>query len=144
MRQIFLIMSIGVLLYGAFNRDETGVVVDKLTGLVWQDDYSDNGNKIKQSSWQDALIYCQELRLASSLDWRLPNIIELKSIRKTSNVRPAIDKIFQNTVGTYYWSSTTPIRNTSNAWRIDFYDGLSSETSKTDINYIRCVRGGEE
>jgi len=143
MRQIFLIMSIGVLLYGAFNRDETGVVVDKLTGLVWQDDYSDNGNKIKQSSWQDALIYCQELRLASSLDWRLPNIIELKSIRKTSNVRPAIDKIFQNTVGTYYWSSTTPIRNTSNAWRIDFYDGLSSETSKTDINYIRCVRGGE-
>jgi len=143
MRQIFLIMSIGVLLYGAFNRDETGVVVDKLTGLVWQDDYSDNGNKIKQSSWQDALIYCQELRLASSLDWRLPNIIELKSIRKTSNVRPAIDKVFKNTVGTYYWSSTTPIRNTSNAWRIDFYDGLSSETSKTDINYIRCVRGGE-
>ena len=142
MRQIFMIMGMSMLLSAGFSRDNTGVVTDSITGLKWQDDYSDNGGVFKESTWQEALTYCQELRLGNSTDWRLSNIVELKSIRKTNGERPAIDKAFQHSSDDFYWSSTTPIRNTGNAWGIDFYDGLSSQGSKTEIHLVRCVRGG--
>ena len=80
--------------------------------------------------------------MGDNTDWRLPNISELKSIRKTSGERPAIDKAFLHTSDVFYWSSTTPIRNTDNAWGIDFYDGLSSQGNKTEIKLVRCVRDG--
>ncbi len=142
MRQIFMIMGMSMLLSAGFSRDNTGVVTDSLTGLQWQDDYSDNDGSFKELTWQEALTYCQELRLGNSIDWRLPNIVELKSIRKTSGERPAIDKSFLNSSDDFCWSSTTPIRNTGNVWGIDFYDGLSSQGSKTEIHLVRCVRGG--
>ena len=61
MRQVFMMIGMSILLSAGFSRDNIGVITDNLTGLLWQDDYSDNDGAFKESTWQEALTYCQEL-----------------------------------------------------------------------------------
>ncbi|RLA72960.1 MAG: hypothetical protein DRG30_06825, partial [Epsilonproteobacteria bacterium] len=42
-----------------------------------------------------------------------------------------------------YWSSTTVVSRTSNAWAVDFYDGNDAWTYKSDGKLVRCVRAGQ-
>lgn len=139
MRGFFLIMGMMVWL----NAGELGVVVDNKTGLAWQDDYADNGGEIKEATWQEALVYCEELSLGSRDDWRLPNIKELRSIVDRSRYDPAIDAVFTNVTSDYYWSSTTGVSDSSYAWSVYFKYGDDGWYSKTDENPVRCVRGGQ-
>lgn len=91
-------------------------ITDHATSLTWTQ--NDNGSGI---NWADALTYCEDLNLADSNAWRLPNIKELHSIvdytrsPDTTN-SPAIDPLFNLTSITneaeqldypFYWSSTT-------------------------------------
>ena len=143
MRHIFFIIVMSVVvLYAEFSRDKEGMVFDSRTNLLWQDSYRDNGDKIKQTTWQDALIYCEELTLGGNSDWRVPNIVELKSIKDVGRVKPAISAIFKITRPSYYWASTTPSSSTSNAWGVDFYNGHGHWNSKKTNGAVRCVRGG--
>ena len=143
MRRILLIMiGASMLLYSAFSRDSSGVV-DSATGLAWQDDYRDNGGDIKSATWQDALIYCEELSLGGKSDWRLPNIIELYGIADRSKYNPAISSVFQNVTSNLYWSSTTTASDSSNAWTVYFYTGGDGWNDKTYEFRVRCVRGGQ-
>jgi len=146
MRKILLIMIYtSLFLYAEFTRDSSGVVMDSDTGLVWQDDYSDNGGDIKKASWQDALVYCEELSLGDKNDWRLPNIRELRSIVDYTKFNPAINSVFTIVSFRNYWSATTGggASHSSYAWIVAFYYGNDKWNSKTDENYIRCVRGGD-
>ena len=144
MRRILLIMiGTSLLLQAGFSRDSSGVVADSATGLAWQDDYSDNAGEIKKATWQDALIYCEELGLGGKSDWRLPNYNELFSIVDTSIYDPAISSVFTNVTSDTYWSSTTYASDTSSAGIVYFYNGRDNWRSKTDEYSIRCVRGGQ-
>jgi len=142
MRTILLMMiGVGSLMAGSFSRNVNGVVTDSRTNLEWQDDYSDNGNSIKRATWQNAIDYCENLNLDGKSDWRLPNTNELVSLVDDKKYNPSIDAIFQNTYSTYshrYWSSTTIVNYSNNAWIVSFYDGYQG-----DGNYVRCVRAGQ-
>ena len=48
---------------------------------------------------------------------------------------------FPNTISSLYWSSTTYAGNTANAWNVYFYYGSTYYNSKTNVYYVRCVRG---
>ena len=139
----FSLIMMSTSLWGAFSRDSSGVVADSATGLAWQDDYSDNGGDIKRATWQDALVYCEELSLGGKSDWRLPNIIELYSIVDRSKYNPTISLVFQNITSNPYWSSTTSASGSSNAWIVNFYNGNNNRHDKTNEYYVRCVRGGQ-
>jgi hypothetical protein len=52
-----------------------GYWVDRSTGLMWAG--KDNG---KDVSWNKAVKYCRDLRLAGYSDWRLANNVELQGI----------------------------------------------------------------
>jgi Protein of unknown function (DUF1566)/S-layer homology domain len=96
------------------NGNET--ITDGDTGLIWQKDDSEVG-----MNWEDSLAYCENLALAGSDEWRLPNSKELQYIvdysrsPATTN-SPAIDPIFNTSSITdekgdtnypYFWTSTT-------------------------------------
>ena len=140
MMLLALIMFSGIS-YADFIRSN-GVVKDNKTGLHWQDDYSDNGNSIKFTTWVAAIEYCETLSLDGG-GWRLPNKKELLSIVDYGRDNLSIDTVFLNTANTdsnYYWSSTTYAGDTDNAWAVVFDYGGTPNYSKSYDCYVRCVR----
>ena len=112
-------------------------IVDKGTGLEWQ--RSDDATLY---SWEDALGYCENISLDGKIDWRLPNIRELKSILDYSRYYPAVDSAIPCRSSTY-WSSTTVADDTHlSAWSIFFGNGDDIWKLKSDSFHVRCVRGG--
>lgn len=48
----------------------------------------------------------------------------------------------ENLTSNNYWSSTTNVANTSNAWIVNFNNGNTNNNNKTNSNNVRCVRAG--
>ena len=140
MKTILLIMiGLSSLMFADFTR-LNGVVTDNKTSLEWQDDYSDNANAIKRTTWENAIDYCEALTLESG-GWRLPNIKELQSILDRSKFNPSLDNtVFTKTQNSYYWSSTTYVYDSYYAWIVGFNNGYSGNYFKNVSNYVRCVR----
>jgi hypothetical protein len=128
---------------GSFTRNANGVVTDSRTNLEWQDDYSNNGGSIKNTTWRNAIDYCVNLNLDGNSDWRLPNLNELTSLVDDTTYSPAIDGVFQNTNSYPYWSSTTNAHNYDSAWIVNFGNGYQYNGNKGTSNYVRCVRAGQ-
>jgi len=143
-----------------------GTVSDLATGLTWQQ--SDDG---QTRHWGEALAYCENLELAETDDWRLPNVKELQSIVNYDSAAPAKFAEFgQSDPAAWFWSSTsfeTGAEATyvcfgectsadgvdvhgAGAQRSDPKSGdpadLSGRGGQNDEvrvnNYVRCVRGG--
>ncbi|MGD0576648.1 MAG: DUF1566 domain-containing protein [Candidatus Staskawiczbacteria bacterium] len=73
---------------------------------------------------------------ALGLGWRLPNILELDSIRENASPYTHLPNI---TAG-YYWSSSE--NSSSSAWNLYFGNGVANGSSgKSASYYVRCVRG---
>jgi hypothetical protein len=144
---LLIIIFVYVFSFAELRREPSGVVIDDISGLMWQDDYADNGN-IKESDWIRAIEYCENLTLGNYNDWRLPNIRELGSIVDYAKYDPAINEVFQNMAqgdyyGIKYWTSTTSQSYTSQAWYVDFKNGIRNEYSKSTKLHVRCVRSGQ-
>jgi hypothetical protein len=114
-------------------------VTDSVTGLQWQDNYSDNGDNIKSAKWTEAIEYCEGLGLDGG-GWRLPNKKELLSLVDYTEFSPSIDSAFAYITSYYYWSSTTHAYDTDYAWLVRFRYGYMYNSLKADTDYVRCVR----
>ena len=114
------------------------VVVDSLTGMMWQ------RKIIGKISWQNAVDSCSDLVYGGYSDWRLPNPIELQSMVDDGTYSPAIDSMaFRGTAASYYWTSATHQTDSDSARYVDFTTGYMSFYRKTQGSYVRCVRGGD-
>ncbi len=123
-----------------------GTVTDTATGLMWAQasaDTDDDGSP-DGMSWQEALVWCENLELAGYTDWRLPNINELRSLVDHARADPAIDTtFFPDTRSANYRSATTHARHTENAWLVSFSDGYVDFFNKSNNCPVRCVRAGQ-
>lgn len=124
------------------------IVVDRATGLMWAADGNAagcfNGGI---APWISAISYSRMLIFAGFDDWRLPNIKELESIAAYNLSYPAIEQPpFANIHGASstdrYWSSTTAVFLTVNAFFYRFDVGQLATRAKTEENYLISVRGG--
>lgn len=115
------------------------VVTDNNTGLIWQRTLSSN-----TYTWQGAINYCDGLNYAGQTDWRVPTRKELATLPDYGRSNPAIDTtIFPGTQSSSYWSSSSYVNYTINAWYVYFNYGYVNHRDKTYISssYARCVRG---
>ena len=117
-----------------------GTITDNLTQLVWQ--------KVPTTTaltWEQALSYAEGLTLAGVSDWRLPNIKELQSLNDEGAMNPSVNTTYFSAIGVKnYWSSTTLLPNPSNltsAWYWNTQYGITTYDTKTNTNYVICVRG---
>ena len=117
-----------------------GTITDNLTQLVWQKVPNTTG-----LTWEQALTYAEGLTLAGASDWRLPNIKELESLNDESATNPSVNSTYFSAIGVKnYWSSTTLLPNPSNltsAWYWNTQFGITTYDTKTNTNYVICVRG---
>lgn len=116
------------------------VVVDKKTGLMWQDDYDVKNVK---RTWKGAKNYCKTLKLDGYSDWFLPTQEQLLTITDKSKYNPSIKKGFSNVYSFIYWSSSPSVFNSECAWSVSFKHGFSFHNLKTSESYVRCARAGQ-
>ncbi|MGB3130085.1 MAG: DUF1566 domain-containing protein [Saprospiraceae bacterium] len=112
------------------------VVVDSLTGLMWQRKISNN-----PMTWENALAFSEQLSLGNYNDWRLPNIKELHSIHMVKEFMPCLDRIaFPLADIRKLWSSTTQNNQATRAWYFDSNFGITTQEAKSTALYVLCVR----
>jgi hypothetical protein len=117
------------------------IYTDSPTGLIWPKGY------VKDIAWQDALDYCDGLGYARKTDWRLPDIRELATLIDYGRFNPATS--FPGTpfpglpYGRSFWSSSSDVSRTQDAWGVAFPDGLVATNNKHySAGYgVKCVRG---
>lgn len=144
-----------------FSVDSTSnCITDNLTGLMW----TRNGNiaatdpvfpATGHRDWQGALSFANDLDLCGFSDWRLPNRNELRGLidhgvvnngtalngRGFANVGGYND---QTTTDTYYWTSTSNISDTTQAFMVDSTAGNIFTIVKTYPGFVWPVRGGAQ
>lgn len=76
---------------------------------------------------------------ALGLGWRLPTILELDSIRDQTPAPGTIYSRLPGIASIYYWSASEYSATT--AWNVNFNNGNVNNNTKTNGNYVRCVRG---
>lgn len=112
-------------------------VKDNLTGLIWQE--VPNTDSL---TWENALVYAENLVFAGNSDWRLPNIKELQSINDERIISPSVSPAYFKTIGVKnYWSSTTLPNQTTRAWYLSTQFGITTYELKTTRLAVICVRG---
>ncbi|WP_456401809.1 Lcl domain-containing protein [Hydrogenimonas sp.] len=134
-------------IHGTFVRNDLqNVVTDTTTRLMWQDDKS--LLTVGPMEWSEAIAYCESLTLGGYGDWRVPNFNELYSIWDRSlpswdTGQTAFDAAFKYVANGVYWTSTTPLNESSFAY-VQIGNGLTSgegavKSNGSDIA-VRCVR----
>jgi hypothetical protein len=122
-----------------FTRDDNSqIVTDHVTDIMWQDTTEAKTLRLLP---QQAVQYCQKLKLGGYEDWTLATIDELRSIMDYSKFKPAIFSIFENTKAHHYITSTPSMMKIFST-SVSFYDGsYGFGLGSQFVNYhFRCKR----
>ena len=115
----------------------TGAVLDKNTGLVWE-----QAPDAAKRTWVTATGYCINRTVGATVGWRLPSVVELKSLQDPSLPGPHVPaSVFTGVQSADYWSATSAAGNPATAWVVSFVDGFVVTNGKTDTIRAWCVRG---
>ena len=121
---------------GARFTTTTGTVTDTWTGLLWERAPSPSGE-----TTVSAKTYCDSLVLEGSTGWRIPTIVELRSIVDRSVSGPAIDSsIFPGTPSEWFWASSGAGGSSTDYWSVYFSEGISEGNGKVNTFRVRCVK----
>lgn len=118
--------------------DHDSVVLDPLTGLMWQQ----SGSRLPMA-YADAVDYIHELNrtgFAAFSDWRMPTLAEAMSLVRTekSNGFLHLDEIFDTR---QCWIWTVDLKKGFDwHWIVIFIDGRCYENIFADDHFIRAVR----
>lgn len=124
------------------------VVTDTRTGLVWKKctegtSGQDCTGTASALTWTQALTAANNSTHANHTAWRLPSIMELRSLIETSCFNPSINRNIFNRVGSgAYWTSTTIGGSPSTAWTVHFSNGRTEGSLKSAALPALLVRGG--
>ncbi len=130
-----------------FAENGDGTVSDNLTGLVWLKDANctDTVGGVARGggllNWPSALAWSRNLASgkcglsdnSAPGDWRLPNIVELRSLIDYSRHDPAVPAghPFINVRAIWYWSSTTNPVYAAGAYNVGMSRGSIHVTGKS-------------
>ncbi len=111
-----------------------GLVTDERTGLVWQ-----HPPAAIAYTWEEARVYCSDLRLARTGGFRVPTLKELLTLVDPVRIGPAIDlTAFPSTPSDWFWTAST--RHASGPAAVSFQTGETTFFALQDPLRVRCVR----
>lgn len=115
-----------------------GAVLDKNTGLVWE-----AVPDATPRNWTDAIRYCVNKAVEGTIGWRLPSMVELKSVQDPSMAPPFVPaSVFPDVQSTIYWSASTSAKAPVGVWFVHSIDGRVSGGNQARTFPAWCVRGG--
>lgn len=120
----------------AYDTSEEGVVLDEVTGLMWQRETAEFPDS------KTAAAHCAALDAHGYDDWRLPELIELASLVDVTK-KPTLDTdVFGEPPFDVFWSNTVYDDDPAFHWKLTFYDGRMNDAIATlgDPVLGRCVR----
>jgi len=130
--------------------DNTSVVVDNDSGLMWTRDANVGGTM----DWTNAITYCSNLTHATYSDWRLPSMTEFSRDEVQGATNGLLDEYpsandpalplghpFTSIQSSCYWSSATYADYSDFAWSVGLYDGYVYNGPKVTAFYVWPVRG---
>ncbi len=125
--------------YTISNGADGAIIVDKVTGLGWEDSVPTTGR-----TFDEATAYCDTLVYDGQSDWRLPTRIEAISVMSFqptfdgSSVTPAA---FADVPGAMcFWTASRDPQTATNAYALDV--ATVSPFAMDSKCAARCVRGG--
>lgn len=120
-----------------------GAVMDKNTGLVWEQNPSSPA-----TDWSAARFQCVNKNVGGTRGWRLPSVVELTSVlnQQTQVATPVVPSEFTGVQIANYWSATTHAptatsNSTTIALTLSFSDGTVGQSNKGGSGNVWCVRG---
>jgi hypothetical protein len=112
-------------------------VRDNNTGLVW-DQFPDNFDH----TWASALLFCLNKKDRGPVGWRLPSLVELRSVQDPTLPAPHVPLGIFTNVASAYWSATSSAAIPGNAWFVEFGSGgPARNVDKNSVFAAWCVRG---
>jgi hypothetical protein len=145
----------------SFTDNGDGTITDNKTGLMWEKLSNDGSIHDKDDTYTWANAFATKVgtlnsgSFAGHNDWRVPNRFELETLVNLGAVHPSTYSAFSTscpaactvltcscTQSNGYWSSSTYQNGPSNAWAVDFGDGLTFANGRMAIRYVRGVRAG--
>lgn len=119
-----------------------GIVLDTVTGLMWQK--SDSG----ELTYEKAIQYADTLQLGGFSDWRLPSASESFSLMNHQNPNPALDGVyFTKTGAEYWWTKDKQANDANKVWVTNGGGGIGNHAKTETISaggtkkfHARCVR----
>jgi hypothetical protein len=121
-------------------------IVDRDSSLMWA-----NCESSKELNWHDAIAYAESLnrdQFAGYSDWRVPSLDELMSLNYEHFEKEGFPMLcdwlrkqgFEDTTGSYYWSSTTVPFNPDIVSVLFLCTGNIISRNKAEYFCVRCVR----
>lgn len=122
--------------------------------------WSGDGSQPTIWDWLEEVNAAGGRGLGGRSDWRIPNVVELVSILDYGRVNPTMSREFHSeacaqacsdstapdcscTAHGEYWTSTTFADFPAHAYVIFPAVGLVNDRVKTNLHFVRAVRGGE-
>ncbi len=146
------------------------MVRDNVTGLIWEvkqnsdgaQNYSNPNDADNRYTWYDSnpetnggragwpgdgtdtedfINALNAANYGGNSDWRLPTAEEFLSIVNFDKLEPSSHTdYFPNTKASVYWSSTTLVVSTANAWHVHLFGGATACNLKANTYHVRAVR----
>jgi len=117
-------------------------VRDNNTGLVWE-----QSPEMLNHNWFQALPLCANKIVggtAGTAGWRLPSVVEIKSLQDMSLPYPNINTVFTVpglVAFNNWWSATTSSTNADDAWIVDIGGRVNGNNKTNGQGLVWCVRG---
>jgi hypothetical protein len=119
----------------------SAAVLDRETGLVWQQNPSANGGT---AVWAAALGLCQSTAIGGRFGWRLPAVEELSTLLDPTTGMLFSGAPFTLPTGPVFWTATTYAPTITWAFDVSFQGGLLGGVGfepKGTYVQLWCVRG---
>ena len=128
---------------------------DQETGVVWEASPGDTSfpadavvDSTDTVNWDTARGHCLNKSVGGTEGWRLPSVVEFKSLADSSNSSPALPTShpfndIQSATDTFYWTATSDANEGStSAWALRFEGGEALLLGKGSVLFVWCARSG--
>lgn len=145
----------------SFTDNGNGTITDNLTGLMWEKQSDDGSIHDKDNTYTWVNMFAAKVDTLNSMvfaghnDWRVPNIVELESLKNFGRVGPAVYSAFNTscaptctvttcscTQSNAYWSSSSYQSQPTLGWYVNFFYGNTTNDQKAISRLLRAVRAG--